>query len=122
MDSDYRIATEGGIIRVELKGFAHYEFTHEMLIKVGEVAASTQYHKLLFDLRETDYRESYVNTIRHAEEAEAVGLGPGFRVAVLGVANDPMLQYIEDVSVNRGHQVRAFSDEHEAVKWLHGSS
>jgi hypothetical protein len=122
MESDYRIAVEDGIIRVEPKGRAHYEFTRDMLVKVGELAASTRNGKLLFDLRNTDYRDSYVSTIRHAEEAEGMGLGPSLRVALVGVADDPMLQYVEDVSVNRGYQVRAFSDEDEAVKWLHGSA
>lgn len=122
MDSDYRIAIDGGIIRIEPKGLAYYEFTRDMLVKVGEVAISTQSHRLLFDLRQTDYRDSYVNTIRHAEEAEGMGFDPAMRVALLGQANDPMLQYVEDVAVNRGHQVRAFSDEGEAMKWLHGSS
>ncbi len=122
MDSDFRIAIEGGIIRVELVGVAHYDFTRDMLSKVGEVAASTQHAKLLFDLRQTDYSDAVVTTIRHVEEAEAVGLGPKFRVALIGFADDPMLQYVEDVSVNRGLQVRAFCDEQEAVDWLHGSS
>ena len=123
MDSDYRIAIENGIIRVEPRGLAYYEFVREMLAKVAEVASSTQHARLLFDLRETNYSDdSLVSTIRHVEEAEEVGLGPDFRVAVVGLANDPMLQYVEDVSVNRGLQLRAFSDEDEAVKWLHGHS
>jgi hypothetical protein len=123
MDSDFRIAIEGGIIRVELLGLAHYDFIRDTLTKVAETAASTQHAKLLFDLRQTDYSDSAVTTtIRHVEEAEEVGLGPQFRVAVVGLASDSMLQFVEDVSVNRGLQVRAFSDEQEAVNWLHGSS
>lgn len=122
MDSDFRIAIEGGIIRVELRGLADYEFVRDMLIQVGELASSTQHDKLLFDLRQTDYRNAVVTTIRHVEEAEEVGLGPSFRVAVVGLAEDPMLQYVEDVSVNRGLQVRAFSDGQEAVNWLDGFS
>lgn len=122
MDSDFRIAIEGGIIRVELRGLADYEFVRDMLTQVGELASSTQHDKLLFDLRQTDYRDAVVTTIRHVEEAEEVGLGPSFRVAVVGLAEDPMLQYVEDVSVNRGLQVRVFSDGQEAVNWLDGSS
>lgn len=122
MDSDYRIAIDGGIIRVELTGLAHYDVTHEMLLKVAELATSTRLARLLFDLRQVDVRDSAVNTIRHTEEADQMGFAPGLRVAVLGLANDPMLQYIEDVSVNRGRPVRVFTDEQEAVKWLHASS
>ena len=122
MDSDFRIAIEGGIIRVELRGLADYEFVRDMLIQVGELASSTQHDKLLFDLRQTDYRNAVVTTIRHVEEAEEVGLGPSFRVALVGLAEDPMLQYVEDVSVNRGLQVRAFRDGQEAVDWLDGFS
>lgn len=122
MDSDFRIAIEGGIIRVELFGIAHYDFIRDALTKVAEVAASTEHGKLLFDLRQSDYSDAAVTTIRHVEEAEEVGLGPKFRVALIGFADDPMLQYVEDVSVNRGLQLRAFSDEQEALDWLHGSS
>jgi hypothetical protein len=122
MDSDYRIAIEDGFIRIECMGLAYYEFTRDMLAEVGALAASTQRDRLLFDVRSTNYRDSHVTTIRHAEEAADQGIDPSFRIAVLGLKDDPMLQYVEDVSVNRGYRVRAFVDEGDAVKWLRDSS
>jgi len=92
-----------------------------MLSKVAAIAAQTQCKVLLFDIREANYRDYHLSTIRHAEEGPALGIDETFRIAFLGAAGNPMLKYIEAVSVNRGYWVKVFVGESEALAWLHGA-
>jgi hypothetical protein len=46
------------------------------------------------------------------------GIKETFRIAILGAKGEPMLRYIENVTVNRGYQSKTFTDEPEAVAWL----
>ena len=53
--------------------------------------------------------------------AEAPRLGAtSYPVAVVGAAADPRLRFIEDVGVNRGFRVRAFTEIEPARQWLRG--
>jgi hypothetical protein len=103
---------------VTYRGAAEYGATTEMLRRVGRVASETQSGLVLFDLREADFRSYYADTIRHAEEGPALGIDRAFRIAVLGAEGNPMLRFIENVALNRGFQVKAFTEESEAVAWL----
>ena len=121
MGQDIRITVDEGMIRVVYRGRAEFAAITRMLREVGRVASETHSERLLFDLREADYRHYYTGAIRHAEEGPALGIEQRFRIAFLGAGDEPMLKYIEDVAVNRGYNVKAFADEPEAVAWLQGA-
>jgi len=118
MAQNIQITKDTGFVRVTYRGDVEYSATTEMLGKVAAIAAQTHCKSLLFDIREANYRDYHLGTIRHAEEAPALGIDKTFRIAFLGAAGNPMLKYIEAVSVNRGYWVKAFVDEPEALAWL----
>ena len=118
MTRDIRVTEEGGIVRVVYRGDVEYQATTEMLGAVARVAAEKQVKRLLFDIREANYQHYYLETMRHSEEAPGLGIDRTFRVAFLGSADNPMLRYIENVTVNRGYQVKAFTEQLEAEAWL----
>jgi len=118
MVPDIRITEEAGIIRVVYRGKVEYGATTEMLRGVAQLASEKKIKELLFDISEADYRHYYAETLRHAEEGRSLGIDGTFRIAFLGAAENPMLRYIEDASVNRGFRVKAFIDEAEAKAWL----
>jgi len=116
---DIQISSEGGIVRVTYRGVVEYGATTDMLRKVAQIAGEHQVKLVLFDIRDADYENYAVATVRHAEEGPTLGIDKiGFRFAFLGAAGNPMLKYIENVSVNRGYQVKTFTDEAGALAWL----
>jgi hypothetical protein len=118
MGQDIRITAEPGFVRITYRGDVQYDATTEMLREVAALVARTQTARLLFDLREANYRDYHLGTIRHVEEAAALGIERTFRIAIVGAAGNPMLQYIEAVAVNRGYWVKTFVEEAEAVGWV----
>lgn len=115
---DIQISTEGAIVRVTYRGQAEYGAITEMLRNVAQIAAERKVTAVLFDIRVTDYRNYAVETIRHAEEGPALGIDKNCRFAFVGAHDNPMLKFIEDVSVNRGYRVKVFTDETGALDWL----
>ena len=118
MAQNIQITKEPGFVRVTYQGDVEYAATTEMLRKVAVIAAETHCKLLLFDIREANYRDYHLGTIRHAEEGPTLGIDKTFRIAFLGTSGNPMLKYIEAVSVNRGYWVKALVDESEALAWL----
>lgn len=118
MSDDVSITERDGIIRVEYRGRARYEAVSALLRDVVRVAAERKASRILFDISQADYGHYHVEAVQHAQESHALGLNAGFRIAFLGSAGEPMLRYIETVSINRGYQVRAFTAESEAEGWL----
>ena len=118
MPADIQITFELGIIRVTYRGEAQFDLTTKMLRNVARIAAENKSKLLLFDIREAEDRNYHTDAIRHTQQAPALGIDQTFRIAFLGSKNLEMLSYIEDVSVNRGFQAKAFTDEAEAVAWL----
>jgi hypothetical protein len=117
-DQDIAITENDGIIRVVYRGRVRYEAVSGMLHDVVRIAAEKKASRVLFDVRDADYSHYYVETVQHAQDGRALGLDSRFRMAFLGSRDESMLRYIENVSVNRGYCVRAFTDESEADGWL----
>jgi hypothetical protein len=122
MDRNIQITKEAGFVRVTYRGDVEYSATTEMLRNVAVVAAETQCKSLFFDIREANYRDYHIGTIRHAEEGPTLGIDKTSRIAFLGASGNPMLKYVEAVALNRGYWVKAFVDESEALTWLSSST
>ncbi len=121
MTKGYRIFPEHGYVRVSYVGKTRYEVANEMLHELIHICEKTNSKQVLLDLCDADYGDAYATSIQHVKDAPAMGYDTSYRVAILGAEEDSgMLQYIEDVAVNRGFQVRAFVDEFEALEWLRG--
>jgi len=119
MPTDISISVEHGVTRVLYRGKVRIEDTTQMLRNVGQIAAGMPKPMLLFDIREADYRDYYAGTLQHAEEGPSLGIERSFRIAFLGAAESPMLRFIENATVNRGYLTKVFTDEAEALSWLH---
>ncbi len=117
-DDDIAITERDGIIRVVYRGRVRYDAVNGLLRDVVRIAAETSTKRVVFDVRDADYGQYHVETIHHAQDARVLGLDATYRIAFLGAPDEPMLRYIENVSVNRGYQVRAFTDEGAADGWL----
>ena len=122
VDRDIKITTEGELVRVTYRGHVEYEATTEMLRNVAKLAAERHSRLLLFDIREANYRDYHLGTVRHADEGPALGIDKSYRIAFLGAEGNPMLDYVAAVTSNRGYWSKAFTNEALALAWLRGSS
>lgn len=117
--TEIRLVPEPGVIRVVYRGKVQYEQTTRMLRDVARLASETNTSSLLFDIRDADYRDYHLEAIKHAEEGPSLGIAPAtYRIAFLGSADEAMLGFIENVTVNRNYRAKAFTDESQALAWL----
>ena len=116
--ADIKITAEDGIVRVVYRGKVEFDLTTEMLREVAGMAMKNNASSLLFDIRDADYTHYHVEAIEHTEQGPALGIERTFRIAFLGASGEEMLQFVENVTTNRGYQSKAFTDESEALAWL----
>jgi hypothetical protein len=118
MTSEYRVSADQDFTRVVYVGKVAYETSTNMMRDLAKISERGD-QKFLIDLRHAEPTYSHVTPIQHVEEAPSLGLPTSNRTALLGAEKDrTILQYVENVAVNRGILVKAFFDEAEAVKWL----
>ncbi len=118
MTSEYRVTVDQGFTRVAYIGKVSYDTSTSMMRDLAKLSERGG-QKFLIDLRNAEPSYSHVTPIQHVEEAPSLGLPGSNRTALLGAEKDrTMLQYVENVAVNRGILVKAFVDESEAVNWL----
>lgn len=86
MPAEVQIKLEDGVIRVHYRGRAQFDVTTQMLRDVARVGQETQNKRVLFDMRDCDYRGYYVSTIEHAQQGPALGIDKGFRIACSAAA------------------------------------
>ncbi len=73
---------------------------------------------ILFDVREAvtgDYRSHTVNIAEVVMRTLPIWR---YRIAVVGNAGDPLLQFVETVGANRNIRVASFTELEAARKWL----
>ncbi|NLG77008.1 MAG: hypothetical protein GX535_12300 [Xanthomonadaceae bacterium] len=118
MNAEYRVSADQGFVRVVYQGQVSYQTSTNMMRELAKASEQGD-RKFLIDVRNATPTYSHVTPIQHVEEAPSIGLRGNHRTALLGAEKDrTILQYVEDVAVNRGILVKLFFDEDEAVKWL----
>jgi hypothetical protein len=81
----------------------------------------------LLDIQEAEINLSTIEIYYLPEVYERIQLSPAYRVAVLLSNTLPRnkrasMQFLEDVSVNRGYNIHIFYDRAAALAWLNGQS
>jgi hypothetical protein len=112
------IALRDGVLWVRFDGVVLFQTALGAMKAAAQGARSHGTDRLIFDLRAGTYPEFHTTTLESARRASEVGLNTALRIAILGLPEDPKLRFIEDVGANRGFQLRAFSDEQQAVAWV----
>ena len=111
-------ALRDGVVWVRLDGVVLFQTTLAAMRAAAEAARSHGTERIVFDIRSGSYPGFEASALESARHAANVGLGAALCIAVLGRPGDPKLEFIESVAANRGAQVRAFSDEAEAIAWI----
>jgi hypothetical protein len=106
-----------GIVHVSIRGHAGALTGGEAVMKALWHAHRSRSRCLLFDIREALHPERHAQVVQHAANAVKNGIA-AYRIAVVGLEGDALLDFIEDVAANRGLRARTFTDLEAARDWL----
>ena len=111
------VSVEGTIVRVVLKGEVTEALSAAAVAQAVQAASKAGSARVLFDIRAATHPGYHASVLKRADEAPASGIAR-FRVAILGEAGNPMLEFIADVANNRGVMARCFTVGAQAIAWL----
>ena len=117
MNDRLQVVFDDPIVNVSLKGKTSMMLSIEAVLRAVWVARTHGAKNVLFDIRESVSDDFHTRIVKLAAEAPTTGIS-AYRIAILGLADDPRLRFIEDVAINRGIRARSFTDRAAAVAWL----
>ena len=117
MNDRLKVAADHGVVHVSLQGKATMMLSIEAVLRAVWTARQSGTRSVLFDLREAESDDYHTRIHKLATEGPRMGIG-NYRIAILGLPDDPRLPYIEDVGRNRGYTVKSFTDAEAARAWL----
>jgi hypothetical protein len=92
---------------------------------IGDIAAIMQEHDcdcMLDDVREVTVALSTIDIFAIPHLADEAGLQKLIRRALVVRDENDDFEFLETASVNRGQNLRIFTDIDEAKRWVHGES
>jgi len=72
----------------------------------------------LIDTRGVNVKQSITDIYYLGEQLEKLGFKRRYRLALLHSRNKDLDQFFETTAHNRGHQIRLFDEEKDALEWL----
>jgi hypothetical protein len=119
MAIEYSMEVSGDTLIVKVWGFDEgFEEAAAYNKAVESAAASAGCSRILCDERELEYRLNVTDTYRLGEYASEIARRFD-KIAIVTVEGDEeIMRFWEDVTFNRGINVRVFFSEKEAVAWL----
>jgi len=112
---------ETGFIETTYSGVATIQDITESTMKCLEFAHSEAPLKFLTDLANADLDVSIIGLFKQPDFWEALGFKRVNSLAIIqGVKHKEKgeLSFFEDVSVNRGWNVKIFTERQDAIEWL----
>lgn len=119
MNDRLQVRADGDIVVVSLQGKTSMMLSIEAVLRAVWTARREKARGLLFDIRETVADDYHSRVLKLAAEAPRMGT-TGYPIAIVGAPGDERLRFIEDVGVNRGFRVRAFTELAPARDWILG--
>ena len=112
-------------VAVEASGPMKLALVMEVAAQALAEAASHELHKFLVDDREMIPDLSTLELYQLPEVLERMGFGKRDRAAVLYCERSPKAEdfrFFENTAINRGFDVRLFTDLDQAVDWLRSAA
>ena len=123
MKVEARFDKKRGYIEVSHSGVYNSFMQDGQLTSVLENLEEGQHcTKLLFDGRDMVIDCQLSKIFFSGEHFDRVGLDHRYQIAILYNEHEDKIKFLELVIQNRGHNVRAFRDEKEAIDWLTGAA
>lgn len=119
MDYSIKISDNGQYMRIVAEADVTIKIAFQWTSELVELTKKNGIKKYLFDSRTAknisgtsdNYHFSYKGTSK-------LNLDHGVREALLVASDDRSHDFIETTKVNAGYDVKLFTDEYEAIRWL----
>ncbi len=119
MKITHRYLHELDVIWVKHTGiFRGLEKNHSELTRISRLALEYQSRKFLMDTRDLILKQSVVDLYYLGEQLEKLGFKRGYQLAFLHTRDKDLDLFFETTVQNRGHLVRYFDKERDALEWL----
>lgn len=115
---------ETGIIHGKIKGKTDNLVLRKYALEMDKVISAENKKLILSDYREAFFSFSVLELFHLPEKHNLLleSLGKNIhalkRALLVSKSDDEMANFFEDVAVNRGQNVKVFTDEEEAINWL----
>jgi hypothetical protein len=121
MKYEITIDQDQRLIHTKVWGELTVETVTKLTTDVGGVAARHGFVHFLFDMRETTEEAGTIDAFFLAVNPERRGLDRTHRRAIVHRGDNPLYDFFETVSDNRGYSVKTFTDIDRALEWLQES-
>lgn len=118
---DYKVGLSAGGDYIIVKTFVAItnDLRRDYLQAMSALAKKAGLNKYLVDVRGCPYAASILDDYQTAYKiAQDSGVAAGSRIAGLTDPQSKNHAFIDNAANNAGYQVKFFSDEDEAVRWL----
>jgi hypothetical protein len=121
MPYEITVADDNSRIEVRYHGSVDMKQRLQALSDAVEILRNGQADKrLLIDVTAITSRLTTMEQFDFAEKLVATEEHRGARVAVIRNPGSDENQFINNVAVNRGYNLKEFTDRNEAIRWLQG--
>ena len=110
---------EGGVVWAAAAGALPYSAHQDLTQRAVAMAARTATWRLIFDYRLATLTQDVLPLSRHAELLVELGLPDSSRTVMLCRQRSTSFVFWERALRARGHQASLFTDEAEALSWIH---
>jgi hypothetical protein len=118
MKYEVSIDQDRRLIRIKVWGELTFESISEMTTEVSTAAAKHGFVHFLFDMRETTENADTMDAFFLAANPEERGLTRTHKRAIVHRSTNKLYRFFETVSVNRGYNVKLFTDIDSALEWI----
>ncbi|MBN2038943.1 MAG: hypothetical protein JW864_02810 [Spirochaetes bacterium] len=119
MNYEIMIPESKKFILCRIKKPVTIDFSREFMLETEQAGIRHNISHFLFDARNCRNVEKIHKTYRFIhEEMNELGLRRSSRVAILVSTDDDSHDFVEVVCKNTGYNVKLFTDQNKAVRWL----
>ena len=118
MDFSIEHDVEHNIVVIRARGPQDVTHARAAVAEAMAVARPAYVSRFLFDVRNTEVVDSFMDSFSVMADLASVGFKPTDRIAVLFTIQAKKHEFSETVAVNRGWTIRYFREEAEALQWL----
>ena len=119
MAYDVRLDDDNRIVHIEVIGSIDLESATKYSREAFDLAADSDYQKIMFDCTQATIVEFGSGVIQHANELEGLGFKDHFKAASVHSPDDmDSAKLLEQTAQKKGHDLKIFTDHQSAIDWL----
>ena len=118
MDFEIKYSEEKKMILGRVSGELELPVLKKLTLELKKLAEVHNCRKCLSDMRETPVPESIIDIFDAPKAVSEAGDMSNFRCAMIVKEIREQWEFLETISINRGQQIRIFTDFNDGEAWL----